>query len=189
MVRRGLLFAPVYFERVVYTQPSFVYTPVTVVNTTVITQHFFVRPNYGQYYFGDYYAPNYAQRGIVPWFAFQERRVGYNPIFAQRAAVDYRGVDDPDERVQMLHEFCRGFSGHLILVGSSLGGYVSLAAAPTMAVMTISRVRSCALTGHPARLTSLVPRRACEIAPHHVASVVAPRNGTLLRPMMRKLTE
>ena len=48
------------------------------------------------------------------------------------AAVDYRGVDDPEQRVQMLHEFCRGFSGHLVLVGSSLGGYVSLAAAPTL---------------------------------------------------------
>src|SRR5262245_21917388 len=48
------------------------------------------------------------------------------------AAVDYRGVNDPDERVQMLHEFCRDFSSHLVLVGSSLGGYVSLAAAPTL---------------------------------------------------------
>jgi alpha/beta superfamily hydrolase len=48
------------------------------------------------------------------------------------AAVDYRGVDDPDDRVQMLQEFCRDFTGHLVLVGSSLGGYVSLAAAPTL---------------------------------------------------------
>jgi len=48
------------------------------------------------------------------------------------SAVDYRGVDDPDERVQLLHEFCRDFHGHLVLVGSSLGGYVSLAAAPTL---------------------------------------------------------
>jgi alpha/beta superfamily hydrolase len=48
------------------------------------------------------------------------------------AAVDYRGVDDPHDRVQMLQEFCRGFTGHLVLVGSSLGGYVSLAAAPTL---------------------------------------------------------
>ncbi len=36
------------------------------------------------------------------------------------AAVDYRGVDDIGERVQMLHEFCRGFSGHLLLVGAGL---------------------------------------------------------------------
>ncbi len=48
------------------------------------------------------------------------------------AAVDYRGITDPDERVQMLSDFCRDFSGHLVLAGSSLGGYVSLAAAPTL---------------------------------------------------------
>ena len=48
------------------------------------------------------------------------------------AAVDYRGVNDPDERVQMLQEFCRDYSSHLVLVGSSLGGYVSLAAAPAL---------------------------------------------------------
>jgi fermentation-respiration switch protein FrsA (DUF1100 family) len=45
------------------------------------------------------------------------------------AAVDYRGVDSVEERVQMLHEFCRGFTGHLLLAGAGLGGYVSLAAA------------------------------------------------------------
>jgi pimeloyl-ACP methyl ester carboxylesterase len=48
------------------------------------------------------------------------------------AAVDYRGIADPDERVQMLQEFCRDFSSHLVLVGSSMGAYVSLAAAPTL---------------------------------------------------------
>ena len=48
------------------------------------------------------------------------------------AAVDYRGITDPEERVQMLSDFCRDFSGHLVLVGASLGGYVSLAAAPTL---------------------------------------------------------
>ena len=48
------------------------------------------------------------------------------------AAVDYRGVDDPAQRVQMLHEFCRGFSGHLVLVGSTLGGYASPAAGQTL---------------------------------------------------------
>jgi alpha/beta superfamily hydrolase len=45
------------------------------------------------------------------------------------SAVDYRGVSDPYQRVQMLVDFCHGFHGHLVLVGSSLGGYVSLAAA------------------------------------------------------------
>lgn len=48
------------------------------------------------------------------------------------AAVDYRGIDDPDDRVQMLHDFCRDFTSHLVLVGEALGGYVSLAAAPAL---------------------------------------------------------
>jgi alpha/beta superfamily hydrolase len=48
------------------------------------------------------------------------------------SAVDYRGVKDPEERVQMLADFCRNCPGHLVLVGSSLGGYVSLAAAPML---------------------------------------------------------
>lgn len=48
------------------------------------------------------------------------------------SAVDYRGIDTPQERVQMLQDFCRGFSGHLVLVGSGLGGHVSLAAATTL---------------------------------------------------------
>jgi pimeloyl-ACP methyl ester carboxylesterase len=48
------------------------------------------------------------------------------------AAVDYRGVNDPNDRVQLLHDFCRDFSGHLVLAGASLGGYVSLAAATAL---------------------------------------------------------
>jgi pimeloyl-ACP methyl ester carboxylesterase len=48
------------------------------------------------------------------------------------AAVDYRGIDSAHDRVQMLQEFCRGYGDHLVLVGASLGGYVSLAAAPTL---------------------------------------------------------
>ena len=35
------------------------------------------------------------------------------------AAVDYRGVNDPNDRVQMLHDFCRDFSGHLVLYAST----------------------------------------------------------------------
>lgn len=48
------------------------------------------------------------------------------------AAVDYRGIDDLDDRIQMLQEFCRDYTGHLMLVGSSEGAYVSLAAATTL---------------------------------------------------------
>src|SRR5690606_1824721 len=46
------------------------------------------------------------------------------------AAVDYRGVDDPEERVPMLPAICRGFSRHLPLVGASLGGNGAAPASP-----------------------------------------------------------
>src|SRR6185437_8240364 len=39
-------------------------------------------------------------------------------------SVDYRGIDDPRQRVARLVEFSKELSGDLVLVGSSLGGYV-----------------------------------------------------------------
>jgi pimeloyl-ACP methyl ester carboxylesterase len=44
-------------------------------------------------------------------------------------SVDYRGLDDPRQRVAKLVEFCKELSGDLVLVGSSLGGYVAVASA------------------------------------------------------------
>ncbi|HXQ30984.1 MAG TPA: alpha/beta hydrolase [Steroidobacteraceae bacterium] len=42
-------------------------------------------------------------------------------------SVDYRGLDDPRERVTRLLAYCRDFQGRLVLVGSSMGGHVSVA--------------------------------------------------------------
>lgn len=47
-------------------------------------------------------------------------------------SVDYRGVDSPEERIARLLEVCKSIPGELVLVGSSLGGYVSLAAAAAL---------------------------------------------------------
>lgn len=44
-------------------------------------------------------------------------------------SVDYRGIDDPRRRVAKLVEFSKELSGDLVLVGSSLGGYVAVASA------------------------------------------------------------
>ncbi|HEY2145356.1 MAG TPA: alpha/beta fold hydrolase [Steroidobacteraceae bacterium] len=43
-------------------------------------------------------------------------------------SVDYRGLDDPRERVQKLLSFGAAHEGSLVLVGSSMGGHVSAAA-------------------------------------------------------------
>jgi alpha/beta superfamily hydrolase len=47
-------------------------------------------------------------------------------------SVDYRGVDDPQDRVTRLLAFCREFRGSLVLVGSSLGAHVCTAASPLL---------------------------------------------------------
>ena len=44
-------------------------------------------------------------------------------------SVDYRGIDDPRVRIATLAEFCKELAGDLVLVGSSLGGYVAAASA------------------------------------------------------------
>jgi len=44
-------------------------------------------------------------------------------------SVDYRGIDDPAARVRRLIDFAAPLEGPLVLVGSSMGGYVSAAAA------------------------------------------------------------
>jgi hypothetical protein len=80
--RRGVLFAPVYVDRVVYTRPGFYYRPRVVVNVDIVTDHFFCRPSYRHYYFGDYYAHEYVGLDIHPWFSFHYSRVGYDPVFA-----------------------------------------------------------------------------------------------------------
>ena len=44
-------------------------------------------------------------------------------------SLDYRGIDAPLERVAKLVAHCQKLPGELVLAGSSLGGYVAVAAA------------------------------------------------------------
>lgn len=44
-------------------------------------------------------------------------------------SLDYRGVQDPLDRVEMLVEYCETQPDSLVLVGSSMGGFVATAAA------------------------------------------------------------
>lgn len=50
----------------------------------------------------------------------------------QAHSVDYRGIRDPRERAARLSQFCGELTGDLVLAGSSMGGYVCLAAAPEL---------------------------------------------------------
>ncbi|HYL04206.1 MAG TPA: alpha/beta fold hydrolase [Steroidobacteraceae bacterium] len=44
-------------------------------------------------------------------------------------SVDYRGIDGARARVARLVDFCKELAGDLVLVGSSMGAYVSVASA------------------------------------------------------------
>jgi hypothetical protein len=83
-VRRGIVFAPVYFRSNVYSRRGYSYSPVTVINPAVFGSHLFLRPSYGHYYFGDYYGSSYASSGFSPWFSFSTGRSGYDPFFAHQ---------------------------------------------------------------------------------------------------------
>ena len=82
--RRGVLFAPVYFERGVYSRPGYSYSPSIVIDLAMFTSHLFLRPQYHHYYFGDYYAPTYRDGGFYASFSYQSSRRGYDPVYAHQ---------------------------------------------------------------------------------------------------------
>lgn len=84
VARRGVLFAPVFFNSNVDSQGGYFFSPRTVINPAVFASHLFLRPDYGHYYFGDYYGNDYATRGFSPWLSYASSRVGYDPFFAHQ---------------------------------------------------------------------------------------------------------
>jgi len=84
VARRGVVFAPVYFNSGVYSQRGFSYSPSVVISPSVFASHLFLRPGYGHYYYGDYYASNYSAAGFSPWYSFNSSRYGYDPFYAQQ---------------------------------------------------------------------------------------------------------
>src|ERR1700679_4050717 len=50
----------------------------------------------------------------------------------QAESVDYRGLDDPGDRVRKLAGLAKDFKEPVVLVGSSMGGHVSAAAASVL---------------------------------------------------------
>jgi hypothetical protein len=104
--RRGILFAPVYFDPGVYARPGFHYSPSIVIDLAVFTDHLFIRPNYGHYYFGDYYAAPYRNRGFYASFSFNSSRHGYDPIYAHQR-WEHRKDHDWEPRVRSAFEYRR----------------------------------------------------------------------------------
>jgi hypothetical protein len=64
---RGMLFAPIYVDVTVCRRPGWYYSPCYVVHDECLFGAMFVRPGYGCYYFGDYFAPCHRDAGFVAW--------------------------------------------------------------------------------------------------------------------------
>jgi len=80
LMRRGVLFAPICFRRPLVHWHTFRWSPVVVIQPSILDFHLFVRPSYGHYYFGDYYAVRYEGLGFRPWFRYHGHH-GFDPLF------------------------------------------------------------------------------------------------------------
>ncbi len=87
--RRGFCYAPVYFSRPIYANPGYYYRPWCGLNVGNLFVHFWVRPTYCHYYFGNYYA-NYDRWGIRPWHSYYGHGRHYDPILSW-CNVHYHG--------------------------------------------------------------------------------------------------
>ncbi|HMF10969.1 MAG TPA: hypothetical protein VKE94_01650, partial [Gemmataceae bacterium] len=79
--RRGLLFAPVIFEREVFLRRNFVFSPTFVVNLDFLLVNLFVFPRSNHFCFGDFFDARFARAGFVPWFDFRLGRQTFDPDF------------------------------------------------------------------------------------------------------------
>ena len=82
LVKRGLLFSPIYFNRPLWTQASWFYRPFYPVYDSFLMGAMFVRPGYYHYYFGDFFDARYRNLGFTAWIDFRFGRFGYDPLFS-----------------------------------------------------------------------------------------------------------
>ena len=104
--RRGVLYAPVYLNSNLYSQRGYRYAPVIAIDLVSLIEHWFIRPRYHHYYFGDYYAPRYQERGFYSSVAYQSNRYGYDPVYSHRR-WEHRQDRDWERRVEESYRYRR----------------------------------------------------------------------------------
>lgn len=82
--RRGVVYAPVYFQSGYYSRPGYSYSPVIAIAITALVDNLFLRPRYHHYYFGDYYDRGCRDRGYYSPYYYQSNRYGYDPVYSYR---------------------------------------------------------------------------------------------------------
>jgi hypothetical protein len=104
---RGVIFAPVYYERPIYTRPNYYYSPAIVIDIAVIAAFMFVQPRSHHYYFGDYYDQRYEERGYYPWYSRHGSHYGDDPLYIQYRSEQLRNDRDWDIHVDELYHHRR----------------------------------------------------------------------------------
>lgn len=89
---RGLLFAPVTFDRAIVREPRFRYVPQYVVQPDFLLSALFARPATSHYWFGDYFEPQYRKAGFVPWIDYRVgKSVDANFAYYRNAHAEHAG--------------------------------------------------------------------------------------------------
>jgi hypothetical protein len=104
--RRGVLYAPVYFQSGYYSRPGYSYSPVIAIGLVALMEHLFLRPNYHHYYFGDYYDRGYRDNGYYSPYAYQSSRYGYDPVYSYRR-WSHRQDRDWERRYEASYDYRR----------------------------------------------------------------------------------
>jgi WXXGXW repeat (2 copies) len=78
--QRGLCFAPALINRELFGRRIF--SPWYTVNNDFLLGSLFVHQLNRHYYFGDYFAPEYAKRGFIAWPDYHPVKGAYDPTFA-----------------------------------------------------------------------------------------------------------
>ena len=100
LLDRGLLFAPVRFNRALL-RPRFVYQPTFVIQPDFLVGALFVRTGAPAFYFGNYFEPRY-QRNYVSWVNYRVNRVVIDVNFSYYRAA-YAGHPDWERNLKTLY--------------------------------------------------------------------------------------
>ena len=99
-------FCPVYFHRPIYLHAGYRFVPSVVIYGNVLHQHLFCRPQYGHYYFGDYYASLRAV-GHLPWFSLYHSRRPASRFTPITAGISATGSPTGSTQVHRWHRYHR----------------------------------------------------------------------------------
>jgi hypothetical protein len=118
---RGLLFAPVYFSKPLYSDPMYGYQPNYVVGMGPLLDCLFARPGYGSYYFGDYFGDRYEGLGFAAWPAYGGR--AFDPLY-RYYSWSHRG--DPSWQRGLQASYANRAAGRLTLPPRTLAAQTAL---------------------------------------------------------------